>query len=483
MRRRARIGGSGRRTCATANPKRSTTRSSATATPSSSPSFASGSPTASWSGPPSGAQEPRPRDRLLSRSCCRGRAGRRRILGARQRARARRHRRRAARSVLRARPELEPAGAQPAGRRARGLGLAERVYRANMRHAGMLRIDHAMGLKRLFLIPEGARPAEGAYLSYPLDDLLGHVALESQRAECMVVGEDLGTVPEGFRDRMARANIQACGCCGSSATAPNAAAGTLSADVGRLRRHARSGDPRRLVARRRHWRAADARPPDGGRGRARQSPRGARRNCGLSLRFSPPVSLARRRSMKRRSPTRSPRRSTRSSGARARSSLTPSSTTSSARQSRPTCRGRIASARTGASKRPRMSPPPSRTLARGRSSRRWPGAGRSQGLLFAGEFPRPRARGFERRQLPRAPARHDIVGRATDFGFVPPKHMLHKLLVLFVRRAGRCPLRLPDLALAAPRLLTGLALRSKRRPIRRSRNPSNAFCALSTLKP
>jgi 4-alpha-glucanotransferase len=81
------------------------------------------------------------------------------------------------------------------------------VYRANMRHAGMLRIDHAMGLERLFLIPEGARPAEGAYLSYPLDDLIGHVALESQRAECMVVGEDLGTVPEGFRGRMTRANI------------------------------------------------------------------------------------------------------------------------------------------------------------------------------------------------------------------------------------------------------------------------------------
>ena len=81
------------------------------------------------------------------------------------------------------------------------------VYRANMRHAGMLRIDHAMGLERLFLIPEGARPAEGAYLSYPLDDLIGHIALESQRAQCMVIGEDLGTVPEGFRDRLTRANI------------------------------------------------------------------------------------------------------------------------------------------------------------------------------------------------------------------------------------------------------------------------------------
>jgi glycogen debranching enzyme GlgX/4-alpha-glucanotransferase len=82
------------------------------------------------------------------------------------------------------------------------------LYRANMRHAGMLRIDHAMGLQRLFLVPEGAQPAEGAYLSYPLDDLIGHIALESQRAQCMVVGEDLGTVAEGFRDRLTRANFQ-----------------------------------------------------------------------------------------------------------------------------------------------------------------------------------------------------------------------------------------------------------------------------------
>jgi glycogen operon protein len=82
------------------------------------------------------------------------------------------------------------------------------VYAANMKHAGMLRIDHAMGLQRLFMIPEGARPADGAYLSYPLDELLGHIALESHRARCMVIGEDLGTVPDGFRSRLAKASIQ-----------------------------------------------------------------------------------------------------------------------------------------------------------------------------------------------------------------------------------------------------------------------------------
>lgn len=81
------------------------------------------------------------------------------------------------------------------------------ILRANMRHAGALRIDHVMGLMRLYWIPAGAPPAAGAYVSYPVDDLLGILALESQRNCCMVIGEDLGTLPEGLAERLQAAGV------------------------------------------------------------------------------------------------------------------------------------------------------------------------------------------------------------------------------------------------------------------------------------
>jgi len=81
------------------------------------------------------------------------------------------------------------------------------LVRANMRHAGGLRIDHVMGLQRLYWVPSGQPASAGAYVRYPTEDLVGILALESQRHRCLVVGEDLGTVPEGFRERMAAANI------------------------------------------------------------------------------------------------------------------------------------------------------------------------------------------------------------------------------------------------------------------------------------
>ena len=81
------------------------------------------------------------------------------------------------------------------------------LLRSNMRDAGVLRIDHVMGWQRLFLIPAGAPASEGFYLRYPMDDFVAIAALESRRNSCVVIGEDLGTVPAGFRERMAAANV------------------------------------------------------------------------------------------------------------------------------------------------------------------------------------------------------------------------------------------------------------------------------------
>jgi 4-alpha-glucanotransferase len=76
------------------------------------------------------------------------------------------------------------------------------MLRASMRHAGAIRLDHVLGLKRLYLVPRGFRPDNGAYVQMPFEALLAVVALESAAHRCIVIGEDLGTVPEGFRDRM-----------------------------------------------------------------------------------------------------------------------------------------------------------------------------------------------------------------------------------------------------------------------------------------
>lgn len=81
------------------------------------------------------------------------------------------------------------------------------TVRSALRNAGGIRIDHAMGLRRLWVVPHGSSSKDGAYLSYPEDDLLRLLALESWRAKAIVVGEDLGTVPPGFRDTIKERGI------------------------------------------------------------------------------------------------------------------------------------------------------------------------------------------------------------------------------------------------------------------------------------
>lgn len=88
-----------------------------------------------------------------------------------------------------------------------GLKAFRALVTANMRHAGAIRIDHAFQLRRLFLIPEGGHGPDGAYVSFPFEGLLGALRLESHRAKCIVIAEDLGTAPEGFSDAIMHAGL------------------------------------------------------------------------------------------------------------------------------------------------------------------------------------------------------------------------------------------------------------------------------------
>lgn len=76
------------------------------------------------------------------------------------------------------------------------------MLRAVLAHTGGVRIDHILGMARLWLVPDGASPADGAYLRYPLDEILALIALEAWRHRACAIGENLGTVPEGFDDRL-----------------------------------------------------------------------------------------------------------------------------------------------------------------------------------------------------------------------------------------------------------------------------------------
>jgi 4-alpha-glucanotransferase len=81
------------------------------------------------------------------------------------------------------------------------------MLRASMRYAGAIRLDHVLGLKRLYLVPHGFAADNGVYVPMPFEALLAATAQESVANACIVIGEDLGTVPEGFRDTMAEWGI------------------------------------------------------------------------------------------------------------------------------------------------------------------------------------------------------------------------------------------------------------------------------------
>ncbi|SHK09016.1 4-alpha-glucanotransferase [Bradyrhizobium lablabi] len=95
------------------------------------------------------------------------------------------------------------AGFNAAGLEMEAFGPFREMLRASMRYAGAIRLDHVLGLKRLYLVPHGFAAKEGVYVQMPFEALLAVTAQESVAHRCVVIGEDLGTVPEGFREQMA----------------------------------------------------------------------------------------------------------------------------------------------------------------------------------------------------------------------------------------------------------------------------------------
>lgn len=93
-------------------------------------------------------------------------------------------------------------------------GLERRLFQpfcdmieASMRYAGAIRLDHVLGLQRIYLVPAGFSARDGVYVRMPFEALVALIVSESHKYKCVVIGEDLGTVPEGFRERLGACGI------------------------------------------------------------------------------------------------------------------------------------------------------------------------------------------------------------------------------------------------------------------------------------
>src|SRR5262249_19358015 len=95
------------------------------------------------------------------------------------------------------------AGINPVNLVTRDCEPFRQVLQGSMRYAGAILLDHVLGLNRLYLIPSGMKADRGTYIRFPFQALLAVVSQESVKHNCIVIGEDLGTVPEGFRETLA----------------------------------------------------------------------------------------------------------------------------------------------------------------------------------------------------------------------------------------------------------------------------------------
>jgi len=102
------------------------------------------------------------------------------------------------------------AGFNRSGLEARSFAPFRDMLSAAMRYAGAVRLDHVLGLNRIYVVPSGFPPDRGVYVRMPFEAMLANVAMESVAHRCIMIGEDLGTVPDGFRDRMADWAVWSC---------------------------------------------------------------------------------------------------------------------------------------------------------------------------------------------------------------------------------------------------------------------------------